>query len=284
LTALITVVAYPEAWRWLAGGLFALSRISLVVIAIMFAVGWVISPPLLVRLIVFLALVPGVLVILLRKTFAAECELSEGKLSVRRTGFWGRGKISAGPAESRDWNYWVLPAPGPGLSIRLAEQNGLRRLALETKYTGVIASALAGGSSNDSARLGQATHTYSQAKADSRAARWHWPLLKFGLFGLFPLFVVFRLHQNVMFGGLLGQYYLHGLGPWLSTLAYYWIMMTIYLVLYAAFWRSWIEAACWLTARYAPARAGTVRTWGEVLALTVYFAGIPAFIVWRSFV
>ncbi|MGY6587964.1 MAG: hypothetical protein ACXIUB_06690 [Wenzhouxiangella sp.] len=208
----LQTVTYPPGWRLVAATLFLLSRLSPFVIALMFFLGWVISPPLLVRLVLFLMLIPGLMLWLLQRIFAVDGQ---------------------------------YPAP-----LRLAD----------------------------------ASLPYARAKAQSRLARWHWPWFKFGVFGLFPVLVVFRLHQNVMYGGLLGQYYLHGLAPWLSSLAYYWIVYTIYLVLFAAFWRGWVELGCWAGARFLPARAGTFRRWGEALALVVYFIGIPAFIVWRSVV
>jgi apolipoprotein N-acyltransferase len=277
------VVAYPAGWRWPVAGLFALSRLSLVVIALMLLLGWFISPPLLARLILFLALVPGLLVMLFRMLFAAECEVSADGLSLRRTGLMRRWRFTVRLTDIQTWTCWSVPAPGPGLSISLAGETGTRELVLETRHATSMLASLDHIGPAQPPEAAPAALAYCEARAASRLARWHWPVFKFGLFGLLPVLVVFRLHQNIMYGGLLGQYYLQGLGPWLSSLAYHWILVSIYLVLYAAFWRSWVELICWLGTRYAPARAGQLRAGGEILALTAYFAGIPAFIVWRSF-
>lgn len=279
------LVFYPPGWRWPAGGLFVLSRVSLVVVALMLASGWFMSPPLLFRLVVLLALIPGLLTILLRKVFAAECETADGQLTIRRTGLYRRHtEESFKLAQVDSWSIWSLPSPGPGVSIRVQGPSVTRHLALETKRPNELIAVLTDCCTTRISAVQEATRTYGERKAGSRAARWHSPFVKFGLFGLLPFLVVFRLHQNIMYGGLFGQYHLFGPAPWLESLAYHWIIVTIYLVLYAAFWRAWVEAGCWLSARYMPSRAGVVRAWGEGLALTVYFAGIPAFIVWRSFV
>ncbi len=281
--ASVRVVAYPPGWRWLSAALAAISRVSLVFIACMIVLGWFISPPLLVRLVFFLALVPGLAVMLLRAVFSAECEVAEGQLFIRRRPFGFRMRTTGAPVDVQAWRFWSLAAPGPGVSITFAQGDGVRCRALETRQFDGLISALAGSRSANVPRLERASRVYCRAKAESRLARWHWPWLKFGLFGLFPVFVVFRLHQNILFGGLFGQYYLQGPAPWLSSLAYHWIIVTVYLVIYAAFWRAWVELICWLTAGLMPVKADTVRFWGEILALLLYFAVIPGFFVYRTF-
>lgn len=283
--AAIPVVAYPPAWRISAAALFALSRASLAGMALVFVLGWVISPPLLVRLVFFLALLPGLAVVLIRAVFKARVLVREAGLSLRRTGLYRRGEVlELDRGAIRNVRAWTLPLPGPGFSLAVGSGGGSRPLALQTQNPSSLLDVLQAGSASGMPLAGQTALAYAAARSQSRLARWHQPLFKFGVFGLLPLFIVFRLHQNVMWGGLLGQYHLQGLAPYLSSLTYHWIMMLITLVLYAAFWRLWVELACWLSARRSPARAVRVRKWGEVLALTVYFAGIPAFIVWRSFV
>ncbi|MGY6553385.1 MAG: hypothetical protein ACXIUM_02565 [Wenzhouxiangella sp.] len=279
-----SAVVYPSGCRWLGGALFALSRLSLLVIAVMLVVGWFFSPPLLVRLLVFLALLPGLLAVALRMVFAVRCELDGGRLEIIGTGLYRRAqRLDIGTTEILSLRPWSVPLPGPGLSLELAGTAGVRTLALQTPQAPQVLAALTGSQGGSRLPSEQAALVYVATRSASRLLRWHRPWFKFGLFGLFPLFVLFRLHQNIMFGGLLGQYHLQGLGPWLSSLAYHWIMVTIYLVLFAAFWRGWVEAVCWLAARYAPARADSARRWAEILALLLYFGGIPGFIVWRSF-
>lgn len=273
-------VAYPPGLRWLAAGLFVVSRLAPFGLALMFFLGWVISPPLLVRLILFLVVLPGLALWFLRRVFAVNVHLHDSAVTLDPCGWLAAWRKSLGSARVERWPAWSMPAPGVGARLQLTEPAGTRTLDLEP-WRGADwpwSRCLADRPS----RTAEASLTYAQAKARSRLARWHWPWFKFGVFGLFPVLVVFRLHQNIMYGGLLGQYHLQGLAPWLSSLAYHWILYTLYLVLFAAFWRGWVELACWLGARLMPARAGAFRGWGEALALAVYFLGIPAFIVWRS--
>lgn len=279
----LKVVAYPTGLRYLAAALFAVSRLSLVAIAFMFFLGWVISPPLLVRLILFLSLIPAFALFLIKLALAADCEISHGLLELRRTALLRFAKSRAARLKIGSWRSWSLPIPGPGVLISAPAGAGKRSLALESKQLTALLAALDRSGPAAASSLAQAGRVFSEARACSRLLRWHSPILKFGVFGLLPVFLVFRVHQNVMYGGVLGQYYLHGLGPWLSSLSYHWIMVTIYLVLYAAFWRSWVEPVCWLGARFRPSRAAAVRAWGEAFALAVYFAGIPLFVIWRSY-
>lgn len=281
----IPVVVYPPAWRVLAAALFALSRASLALIALVFVLGWVISPPLLVRLVFFLALIPGLAALLIRVLFRAGVRVHEAGLSLRRTGLYRRGEVlELNPADIRDVQVWTIPLPGSGVSFSLASDLGLRSFSLQADNASSLVDLLRPASASGLGSAEKRALAYAVARSESRLRRWHQSWFKFGVFGLFPLFVVFRLHQNVMWGGLLGQYHLQGLAPYLSSLAYHAIMMLITLVLYAAFWRLWVELACWLAARRSLVRAVKFRKWGEVFALTLYFAGIPAFIVWRSFV
>lgn len=280
----LAILAYAPGWRMPMAILFALSRLSLVLIAMMMVIGWFISPPLLVRLVLFLAIMPGLLLYLLRWVFRAEARVQDGQIEVfRRAGLRRTQTLLIDSVQIRQQQVWTLPLPGPGLSLRLHQAAPIRALALEMRRSlGSLTAVLALGQASLS-KAAQATLSYAEIKAASYWARWHWPLFKFGIFGLFPLWVLFRLHQNIMFGGLMGQYHLQGPGPWWSSLAYHWIMVTIYLVLYAAFWRCWAELICWLAARWAPGHAVTVRSWAEILLLSLYFLGIPGFIVWRSF-
>ncbi|MCC5865597.1 MAG: hypothetical protein JJU31_10795 [Wenzhouxiangella sp.] len=276
-------VAYPTGLHYLAAGLFAVSRLSLVVIAFMFFLGWVISPPLLVRLILFFSLIPALALILMKLVLASDCEISDGLLGFRRTALFRFARSRAVRLNIGSWRALSLPVPGPGVLIGASEDAGKRSIALESKQLTALLGALDRSGPAAASSLAQAGRIFSEVRACSRLLRWHWPIFKFGVFGLLPVFLVFRLHQNIMYGGLLGQYHLHGLGPWLSSLSYHWIMVTIYLVLYAAFWRSWVEPVCWLSARFFPSRAAAVRAWGEAFALAVYFAGIPLFVIWRSY-
>lgn len=281
----IRVVAFPPAWRAVAAALLATSRLSLFLMALTFALGWVISPPLLVRLVLFLALIPGLAVVLIRRVFLAEVEAQGSGWVLRRLGLYRRGELLSLDRVGFDAvRPWMLPLPGPGLSLTAAAGAARLRLALQASHPSRLLDRLAMGQPSALPAHASAALDFAAARADSRLLRWHQPLLKFGLFGLLPLFVVFRLHQNVMWGGLLGQYHLQGLAPYLSSLAYHAIMMLMTLVLYAAFWRGLAELSCWLAALRWRSGARRARSLSEGFTLAIYYAGIPAFIVWRSMV
>lgn len=279
----IRVVAFPPAWRAVAGALLATSRASLFLMALAFALGWVISPPLLVRLILFLALIPGLAVVLIRRVFLAEVQAQGSGWSLRRLGLYRRGELLSLDRVGLDAvRPWMLPVPGAGFDLAVRAGEDQLRLALQASKPSRMLEIIATGLPSSLPARSSAALGFAAARAESRLLRWHQPFLKFGVFGLLPLFVVFRLHQNVMWGGLLGQYHLQGLAPYLSSLAYHAIMMLMTLILYAAFWRGLVELCCWLAALRSPSGARRARSLAEGFTLAIYYAGIPAFIVWRS--
>jgi len=125
------------------------------------------------------------------------------------------------------------------------------------------------------------TLDYGAARHGFARRLWQHPLVKFGLFGLAPTAVLFRAHQIIAFGGLLGQYYLEGLRPYLGTLLEYWGITLLYLVLFACTLRVFGEgtglAATWI----APGRARSVRAVVEGFCAIAYYAGVPALLAIR---
>src|SRR5206468_3785068 len=82
---------------------------------------------------------------------------------------------------------------------------------------------------------------------------------------LLPTAVLFNAHQHITYGGVLGEYYLLGLGSYVRTFAVHWLTLTIYLVLYASVWRGLAEGTALLGACVAPARAAWVRRAAEIV-------------------
>jgi len=93
--------------------------------------------------------------------------------------------------------------------------------------------------------------------------------------------VLFNAHQHIAYGGLLGEYYLLGLGSYVETFAVHWLTVTIYLVLYASVWRGVAEGGCLLAACVAPARAAGVRRAAEIGCRVAYYGGVPVLLVLR---
>jgi len=93
--------------------------------------------------------------------------------------------------------------------------------------------------------------------------------------------VLFNAHQHIAYGGLLGEYYLLGLGSYLRTFAVHWLTLTIYLVLYASVWRGLAEGMALLAACVAPARAAAVRRAAEIVCQVAYYGGVPVLLLLR---
>jgi hypothetical protein len=108
--------------------------------------------------------------------------------------------------------------------------------------------------------------------------------VKFGLFGLAPTAVLFRAHQIIAFGGLLGQYYLEGLRPYLATGVEYWGTTLLYLVLVACTLRVFGEAVGLAATWIAPGRARSVRAVIEGFCSVAYYVGVPALLAIRFLV
>lgn len=272
--------AYPPGWRTVVAALYAASRASLPLIAILvlFGASNQLTPPRLARLVVAFSLLPGLLAGLARRAVAVDLIPTAGRLTLVRRGLVGSDRrVEIDREQVERVEPWRVALPGPGLSIWTAP-TGRRRLDLQTDDPVAVLRAL--GSAADS--VPRAMQTPSLAYAEARRVavkRSYWRrTLKFGLFPLLPAFIFFRLHQYIVYGGLLGQYYLEGWRPYLSSLVFHWVLALVYLVLYASVWRALAEAVSLLVARWAPERAISLRRWTERAVALAYYAGIPVLI------
>ena len=169
--------------------------------------------------------------------------------------------------------------PGPGFSLRMRSGRRFRysfQLADPTAVLSTLADA--GGVESARSALHHPTLLYALAKHRAGAWRWYHRLAKFGLFALIPTAVWFNAHQHIAYGGLLGQYYLEGLGPYLKTFTISWGLASIYLVLYASAWRALAEGVCLLAAWLSPARSMSVRSAAEITCKLVFYVGVPVIV------
>lgn len=272
---------YPIAWRFIAAVFYAVSRASLFVIMAMILIGFAISPPLLVRLILAFSLLPGLAAALIRWAFVVDIYVREGMLILHRRGIYRRGlKVEVACEKTERIAPWRIPLPGPGISLWMSSADR-RGYSLQTNNPDKIMHAIG---AEEEAPADDTTHPsviYAQAKRIAGFSSWHHIFFKFGIFPLLPAIILFRLHQYVAHGGMFGQYYLHGLQPYLSTFAYYWIIVLIYLLLYASIWRALSEVASLLAAHYAPSRAVMVRRWSERGIMILYYGGVPVLMAMR---
>jgi len=268
--------AYRSSWRAIAGVLVAVGHGSLLAIA-----AWLLAteePVTVARLgslVVAFALLPQAAAGLVRRALVARVTVEGGQLVVERPG-WRLDVPVASIAALRPWR---MPLPGPGLGLRLRSGRGLP-YGLETRDPLALVDALTdGGADVGAAAREHPVVVYAHAKARSRERRWWHRLGKFVVFPLVPTAVWFNAHQHIAYGGLLGQYYLEGLRPYLTTLVVSWGLAACYVLLYAAVARAAVEAVDLLTAAVAPSLAARVRRAAEITLGVVYYGGIPALVV-----
>lgn len=276
-TVCLSACAYPSAWRVVSGLLVTVSRASLPLIgAGVLTTDGPVPLVVLVRALFVAALLPALAAWLIERAVVADIEVHAAELVVR-----GRGLRVEIP-----WTAiaaivpWTVPLPGPGFALRM--QSGRHfSYGLQAADPTALLSAFADEAGVDTARAAtrHPVLVYAQAKHSGGRWRWYHLLTKFVLFALVPTAVWFYAHQHIAYGGLLGQYYLGGLRPYLQTFFISWSLAAIYLLLYASAWRAAAEAVALLVAWCAPARAPTTRRVVEIVCRLVYYLGIPVLVV-----
>jgi hypothetical protein len=266
---------YRWPTRLLTGALAALSWVSLP-LAFLILLQWN-EPPLLharllfgARLILVLGVAPYLAARTLRGLCTARLRYEADALVV--SGRFLRVEIPRTAIERiRPWH---LPLPGPGVWLVL--RSGRRfGYALEPHRTAALSAfdpALAAPA------LAHPTLAYAAAR-EQVTWRWYHVLVKFVAFPLIPGLLVFRLHQYILYGGPLGQYYLSGLRPYLETFAIMQGRTSMDCLLWASLWRAGAELLAFAAAWLAPRRAGAVRRAAEIVCTLGYYGGIVALIV-----
>jgi hypothetical protein len=153
-----------------------------------------------------------------------------------------------------------VPLPEPGFTV-LAGESRLGFSAAAAQALGVAPPA--------------------DAAARARMRRLHHPAVKLGLVPAALTAILFRLHQIITYGGLMGEAQLFGLRRWLKTL----LGVTLYsfctLLVAAAALRVLVELAALVTRRLPPAWAFRSRIALEAGAAVVYYGGLAALLILR---
>lgn len=277
--ATFRAVAYARWSRVVAAWLVAFSRVSLplLLLAVVRSVDPPITPLLLLREFLVLVVLPAAGAWLLARAHAADVEVYERELVVRRR---GGGRVEVPVDAIAAVVPWRVPIPGPGVGFRM--RSGRRfRWGVQLADPGALVGALAEVAGSDAARAA-ATHpllVYARARPQTR--RWYRHIAKFPLFALVPTAIAFNAEQHISYGGLFGEYYQLGLGSYLRTFAVLWVTVTIYLVLFASVWRGAAEAVCLAAAAVAPSWATRVRRLAEIACTAGYYLGVPALLALR---
>jgi hypothetical protein len=174
---------------------------------------------------------------------------------------------------------WMIPLPGPGVALRLRSGRRFSYGLQMVDPTGLLAALADRGIVAAGEAACHPTLVYAHAHSGVTPWRWYHAVGKFVLFALAPTAVWFNAHQHIAYGGLLGQYYLEGLGAYLTTFLVSWSLATIYVLLYASMWRGVAEAVALAAAWLTPARAFTVRRSVEIACRLVYFVGVPVLVL-----
>ncbi|MBI1815454.1 MAG: hypothetical protein HYR72_10780 [Deltaproteobacteria bacterium] len=273
----LRVSAYPNTWRIVAGVLIAVSRASLVGIGLwLLEVDQFVPLFALVRIVAVFAGLPACAASLIQRAFSATVELHDDELALR-----GRDlQVDIPYAAIARVAAWKLPLPGPGLSLWMRSGRKLS-YGLELANPMPLLSALSARGGVETARAARADTlmVYADARASVDLWRWHHRLVKFVLFATLPTAVWFSAHQHIAYGGVLGQYYLEGVGPYFKTLGISWGLVVIYLVLYASVWRAVAEAGALFGTWLAPTRTQPIRRAAEITCWMVYYLGVPLLVL-----
>lgn len=236
-----------------------------------------VTPPVLVQAFALYAALPAYAALRIAIHFAADVTVRAPDLIIERRG--ERMEIPLGSIESV--HAWSLPLPMPGFLIDLRSGRRLP-FGLALRDPSPLLRAL------DLARVGGATEALTGTLAYWMSARGELApptrarrLLKFPGFALLPTALLFNVHQQISYGGLLGEYHLLGLGAWLRTFATYWAATTVYLLIWAAGWRVLAELACFAIARVSPSRTEGARRAAELICGVAYYAGVPLLLLLR---
>jgi hypothetical protein len=273
-----TSPALTAPWRALVAFLLGLAAVNLPfsLVATLLMIDPPVSPGMLVRSLLIFSVLPALCGRALLRAFRATVSLADGALRIDRPGLSIHvpcGAIAAVDA-------WRLPAPGPGLSLRL--RSGARLpVGLRTDDPDELLDLLSSGGVDTARARRHPTVRYARERALGRKHGAIRALVKFVAFGVIPAAIFFNAHQHIAYGGTLGQYYLQGPGPYAETAVIYWGLTAIFLVLYASVWRGLAELAALAAAWLAPARAGRVRRAAERACAILYYGGVPLLVAYR---
>ena len=175
---------------------------------------------------------------------------------------------------------WRLPLPGEGIDVVLGSG---RRWSLATPLgQGILAALQSAGVR--SADLPATARISLALASDRHASRHRWldrAWIKHGFFPLFPALIAFHLHQVITFGGMFGEWAVHGPLAWCLGLCLWWGSWSLGMALVACASRVVIELLVALTHRIGPRHSDECRGYLEWLARALHYLGIPLWLVLR---
>lgn len=167
-----------------------------------------------------------------------------------------------------------VPLPWPGFSLVLRSGRDFA-LGISARDPAPLAAGLCAAAGLPA--LDDPTFRDAQARRRTRSLR-H-PALKFGLVPLVVTFILFRLHQRISYGGLLGEWQSYGFSRWLHTLTGVAFYVFGHFALLAAGLRALCELVAQPVARLAP-RWTLATRWAVESAAAIAWYGGTAAVLW----
>jgi len=272
----VQVHVLPPAARWVAGLFRGFARASLLWLgaAILFSDALRGNPLAQIRSFAGFFLAPEAAAWCVLLAYSARMSMEDGKLVLLR----GKQRMELALSEIAAVELWRLPVPGPGASLRLTSgQRWPYGLALPHPIQ--LNQALFTGAYPGAATL---AIRYAQARLAIRRGRLDRFWIKFLVFPSLLAVPAFRLHQNIAYGGGLGEYYTFGLKAYLTTFSLWWAAWVIGVALCAAALRAAIEAGTVLTLVLRPVHATEVRQMLESFGHALLYLGLPGWLLLQS--
>jgi apolipoprotein N-acyltransferase len=273
----VDVVLLSPAWRALVAALRTLAALALAWLALdmLLHTGPQVQSLSQLRIFGFGVALPMLAAWIVMQAFRARMTIEAGHLVFDQR----QQRIEVPLASVAGLRVWRLPLPGSGADLVLA--SGARwRHGLAVAEPSALAHAMAAAGAAVSVPAGFPARLASLRAIEGRP----WferPFAKFVLFPLLPALVAFRLHQVIAFGGTFGEAYTFGIGAWLTGLLAWWASWALGMMLFAAALRIVVEAASLPSLLMMPARAAPVRLLLAWLARTLYFVGVPVWLLVR---
>lgn len=272
----IRVSVLPPTARGVAGALHGLACASLLVMgaAMLFNDSLRGNPLAQIRAFATYVLAPELAAWCILLAYSARLFIEEGQLVLQR----GRQRMALALADIAAVVPWQLPVPGNGATLLLTSAKPWR-FGIAMVHPQRLAHALSHGDRTAASAAQPLAARYAQVRLAIRRGHLDRFWVKFIVFPCLLALPAFHLHQNIAYGGGLGEYYTFGLRPYLTTLALWCAAWTIGVSLCAAALRAAIEMGTVATLLIRPTHAVAVRQSLESTGRLLLFVGLPAWLL-----
>ncbi|MDT8989625.1 apolipoprotein N-acyltransferase [Curvibacter sp. APW13] len=174
---------------------------------------------------------------------------------------------------------WDLPLPTGGLTL-LRDTAGSSALHLATRQPLALAHALAlrGVAPVAPEPAARTLHHYALTLYSAARGRLDSPVVKYLLYPLLLAIPAFHLHQNIAYGGGLGELYTFGARAYLVTLGLWWGAWAMGVFLTAAALRAAIEVGSLLSVAIRPEAAPGARLHLERVGRALLYLALPGWL------